>query len=268
MECHRIQEINYNDWSGAFLDRHAGKRIPISGSIELTFRCNNNCVHCYCNISANDRSEMAKEMNTFMINNIFDQITDEGCLYLLITGGEPLLRSDFREIYLYAKKKGLLITLFTNATMITEEMADFLSEWKPLSMEITLYGMTEETYEKVTGIPGSYRRCMDGIKRLIERNIPLELKTIAMSVNCHEIKDMKKYSEGLGIKFRFDPVLNSRLDGGKSPAYYRLSPDEVIMLDVINEERFKEWREFCEKYLGPLGLISCITVALDLIRFI
>src|SRR3990170_6241101 len=217
MDCPKIHEINYNDWSSAFHMRNAEKRIPISGSLELTFRCNNNCIHCYCNMSSNDRSEMAKEMDTFMINRILDQIADEGCLWLMITGGEPLLRPDFKEIYLYAKKKGMLLALFTNGTFIDEEIADFLAEWTPYSIEITLYGVTEKTYENITRVYGSYRRCIKGIELLLERKVPLELKTMAIRQNIHELPIMKRYAESLGLKFRFDPMINSRLDIGKSP---------------------------------------------------
>lgn len=252
MDCPGIPKITYSDWGKTLHEKVFTKRTPISGSLELTFRCNNNCIHCYCNLPTNDCKEMAKELSKAEIYRILDEIVDEGCLWLLITGGEPLLRHNFKDIYLYAKKKGLLITLFTNGTLITEEIAAFLSEWPPLSIEITLYGITESTYEKITRVPNSYRKCMDGINRLLEKKLPVELKTIAMTVNLQELGDMQRYVETLGLKFRFDPTLNVRLDGGKSPACYRLSPQEVVRLDTTDEKRLKEWLEFCDKYIiGP-----------------
>ncbi|MEK6693359.1 MAG: radical SAM protein [Nitrospirota bacterium] len=250
MECQRIHEINYNDWSNVFHNRNLDKRVPISGSLELTFRCNNNCIHCYCNIPANDRNEMSKEMSTSMATRILSEIADEGCLWLLLTGGEPLLRPDFKEIYLYAKKKGMLIILFTNGTLINEEIADLLSEWMPYSVEITLYGATENTYEDVTRVHGSYRQCMKGIELLLERKIPLELKTMAIRQNVHELPVMKKYAEDLGLKFRFDPIINARLDMCKNPQSTRIDIEDVIRLDLEDEKRLKEWKEFCEKYIG------------------
>ena len=108
---------------------------------------------------------------------------DEGCRWLLLTGGEPFLRPDFLDIYTNANKKGLLLTLFTNGTLLTPRSADLLAERRPFAIEITLYGATQQTYERITGIPGSYARCRRGIDLLLERNLPLKLKTMVMTLN-------------------------------------------------------------------------------------
>ena len=134
------------------------KRIPLTGSIELTHRCNLRCVHCYCNLPAGERKAMSRELTTEEVLDIYDQIAEAGCLWLLITGGEPLLRKDFREALAGAKQRGFILTLFTNGTLITPETADFLTEWRPYSIEITLYGATRETYEKITGVPALLRK--------------------------------------------------------------------------------------------------------------
>lgn len=251
MECPHIPLINYGEFSERFHDKILSQRIPTDGSIEVTARCNLRCVHCYINLPLNDRAAQEKELSYKEFCNIIDQIVDEGCLWLLLTGGEPFIRPDFLDIYTYAKKKGLLITLFTNGTTITPRIADYLAEWRPFNMEITLYGRTLETYEKITGVPGSYDRCMKGIELLLERKLPLKLKTMVMTLNKHEIGDMQEYAEGLGLEFRFDPVLNLRLDGNQKPAEFRISPEEVVALDLADEKRIKEWREFCDKFGGP-----------------
>ena len=251
MECPHIPEISYTEFGERLNKRVVAERIPVSGSFELTFRCNLRCAHCYCNLSANDQNTIEKELTTEEAFNIFDQIAEAGCLWLLITGGEPLLRSDFFEIYTYAKKKGFIITLFTNGTLITPEIADYLAQWPPFKVEITLYGVTTETHERVTGIQGSYNRSQRGIDLLLERKIPLELKTMAMTLNKDELWRIKEYAEGLGLKFRFDPILNPRLDGSKTPCQFRLSPEEVVDLDLNDAKRVKEWQEFCEKFVGP-----------------
>jgi radical SAM protein with 4Fe4S-binding SPASM domain len=250
MECPHIPVINYGDFSKRFHERVADKRIPITGSIEVTARCNLRCVHCYINLPLNDRTAQEKELTYKEFCNIIDQIVDEGCLWLLLTGGEPFIRQDFLDIYIYAKKKGLLITVFTNGTTITPRIADYLAEWRPFSLEITLYGRTKKIYESVTGVPGSYEKCMQGIELLLQRKIPLKLKTMVMTLNKHEIWDMKKYAEELGVEFRFDPVLNMRIDGDHKPADFRISPEEVVDLDLNDEKRIKEWREFCDKFGG------------------
>src|SRR5439155_23363128 len=108
---------------------------------------------------------------------ILDELANTGCLWMLYTGGEIFARRDFLEIYGYAKRKGFLITLFTNGTLITARVADILAVARPFSIEITLYGRTRETYEQLTGIPGSFDKCMRGIDLLLERGLPLKLKT-------------------------------------------------------------------------------------------
>lgn len=260
MECPPIPNISYAQFGERLNKEVLAQRIPIKGSFELTFRCNLHCAHCYCNLPLNDQEAIENELMTEEIFNIFDQIAEAGCLWLLITGGEPLLRKDFLETYTYAKKKGFLITLFTNGTLITQEVADYLAEWQPFSVEITLYGATKDTYESVTRIPGSFKRCKRGIDLLLERKIPLGLKTMMMTLNHNELFQMREYAEELGVKFRFDPTLNPRLDGSKTPCKFRLSPEEVVKLDLADEKRVKEWREYCEKFTGSFhadGLFTC-----------
>src|SRR5581483_8666504 len=189
-----------------------------------------------------DVSARRREMSLDDHKRVLDELSDMGCLWLLYTGGEIFARHDFLDIYTYAKQKGFLITLFTNGTMITERIADYLKELPPFSIEITLYGGTKETYEALTGIPGSYEKCFRGIKLLLDRNLPLKLKTVAVSLNVHEIALMKSISEELGLEFKFDSMINPRIDCSSSPLAVRLSPAEIVALDLDDPERVAEWR--------------------------
>ncbi|MCJ7595683.1 MAG: radical SAM protein [Desulfobacterales bacterium] len=251
MDFSSMPHIGYGQLAERLNKEIIAKRIPVHGSLELTFRCNLRCVHCYCNLSAGDRDALTNELTTEEVYHILDQIAEAGCLWLLITGGEPLLRKDFLEIYGYAKKRGFLITLFTNGTSITRRIADHLAEWRPHLVEISLYGATKETYESITRVPGSFDRCNRGIDLLLERELPLGLKTMAMTLNHGEISLIKEYADNLGVRFRFDPALNPRLDGAKTPCHYRLSPEEVVALDRMDEKRAGEWRAFCERAIRP-----------------
>jgi radical SAM protein with 4Fe4S-binding SPASM domain len=184
---------------------------------------------------------------------ILDQITEAGCFWLLYTGGEVFARPDFLDIYAYAKRKGLLITLFTNGTLITPEAADRLAEWRPFAIEITLYGYTKETHERVTRVPGSYAQCMRGIRLLMERRLPLKLKTMVIEPNKHELWDMKRFVEDdLGVDFKFDAMINPRLDASLDPLRVRLSPREVVDLDLRDSKKMLELRKFCERFNGPV----------------
>jgi radical SAM protein with 4Fe4S-binding SPASM domain len=249
VDCPHIPELRYGEFSKRLHEKVAGQRIPIVGSLELTFRCNLRCVHCYVAHGHGGIPDQT-ELSYGEICNILDQIVDEGCLWLLLTGGEPLLRPDFLDIYTYAKRKGLLFNLFTNGTLITPRIADYLADWRPFVVEITLYGRTQETYERITGVPGSHARCMQGIDLLLERGVPLKLKTMLMTLNQHELWDIKAYAESLGVAFRFDPMMNAGLEGSRAPIAFRLSPEEVVQFDLADAKRLAEWQQFWERSLG------------------
>lgn len=236
MGCLQIPIIPYREFSYPIHDEAARRNIPIVGELELTSRCNLDCAHCYCIRDINK-----KELTFYETCHILDEITEAGCFWLLITGGEPLIRSDFLDIYTHAKKKGMIITLFTNGTLITSRIADYLKEWPPFSVEISLYGATQETYEKVTAVPGSYKQCLNGIEMLIQRNIPLKLKTLITTLNKHELVMMKRYAEERNLDFRFDALINPRLDGSKKPCRFRIPPYEAVELDMADSKRRELW---------------------------
>jgi radical SAM protein with 4Fe4S-binding SPASM domain len=248
MDCPYIPELSVGAFSQALTRRLSGGRYPIVGSIELTLRCNLRCQHCY--VSHGHTGVPGKqELSTAELKHILDEITDAGTLWLLLTGGEPLLRRDFPQIYTYAIQKGMLLTLFTNGTLLTPKKADLLAEWRPHNIEITLYGYTQETYERVTGVPGSHARCMRGIELLLERGLPLKLKTMAMTLNVHELPAMQAFAESLGVSFRFDGMLNESVQPGSSrPAELRLSPRQIVQLDLDDPQRMASWEQFTAQY--------------------
>lgn len=247
-----MNTLSYADFSAKVHSNTSRKRIPLDASIDLTYRCNNKCVHCYCNLPENDGQAIKEELSTVEVKKLLDDLASMGSLWLLITGGEPLLRQDFEEIYLYAKKKGFIITLFTNGTLVDDKTVGLLIKYPPFVVEISLYGATRETYEKVTGVKGSYERCMNGIKKIAGSGIKLKLKTMALTINQHEIEVMDRMARELGCEFRFDPTINKRIDNNtfSDPAKYRISPEDVVRLDKAFPKRMEEWKEFCDKFVG------------------
>jgi radical SAM protein with 4Fe4S-binding SPASM domain len=246
----RVPEISFLEFrERAGLDT---RRVPIEGTIEPSFRCNLNCVHCYVNEPAGSREIADREMSLERLEELVDEIVDEGCLFVLFTGGEIFVRPDFPELYLYARRRGLLVTLFTNGTLITDRLADLLAEHPPESIEISLYGMTKETYERVTRVPGSYERCLEGIRRLVDRGLPVALKTMALAWNQNEVEQMEAYARGLGLEFRFDSSLNPRVDcGANRNAELQVSPERALALDLGSPGKLEELREFCAKFTRP-----------------
>jgi radical SAM protein with 4Fe4S-binding SPASM domain len=248
LECPKIPEMTCSEFVACLDKRLDKRRIPWSASMELTARCNLKCAHCYINVPADDQNARKLELTSYEIYHLIDSMVEEGTLWLLLTGGEPLLRPDFSDIYIYAKRKGLLINLFTNATLVSDEIADLLAEYPLSSVEVTLYGATERTYEKVTNLPGSYSRCIRGIQLLLDRSIKVELKSMVLSMNRHEIHDMKSYAEKLGVNFRYDPLLNARLDGGLGPLKFRIPPEDVIALDMSDRRREESLLSFIKTF--------------------
>jgi MoaA/NifB/PqqE/SkfB family radical SAM enzyme len=247
-----MNTISYSDFSAKVHSASSKKRIPLDVGLDLTYRCNNKCVHCYCNLPADDKKALQEELKTDEVKNLLDELASMGSLWLLITGGEPLLRPDFEEIYLHAKKKGFLITLFTNGTLIDDKTIKFLSGYPPFVVEITLYGATKETYEKVTRVKGSYEKCINGIEGILSSGIKLKLKSMAITINKHEIEAMDRMAQEYGCAFRFDPIIQKRTDSNNysEPVKYRIKPEDVVRLDMAFPKRMKEWYKFCVTYLG------------------
>jgi radical SAM protein with 4Fe4S-binding SPASM domain len=228
------------------------RRIPIEGTVETTFRCNLNCVHCYVNEPAGATEVAERELSLERLKALVDEVVAEGCLFVLFTGGEILVRSDFPEIYLYARSRGLLITVFTNGTLITDRIADLFAEHTPESIEITLYGMTKQTYERVTRVPGSYEKCLAGIRRLVDRKLPVTLKTMALTWNRDEVEAMEAYARGLGLDFRLDSSLNARVDcGANRNRELQISPERALQLNLGTPGALEELRQFCQRFANP-----------------
>jgi radical SAM protein with 4Fe4S-binding SPASM domain len=245
-----MNEQTYGSFSKDLHDRQSRRRTPGEVSIEVTRRCPLKCLHCYNNLPMNDRAARSQELTFEEHCKLLDELAEAGCLWLLYTGGEIFARADFLQIYTEAKKRGFLITLFTNGTLITPKVADYLAEWRPFAIEITLYGATRETYEALTKVPGSYDRCLRGIRLLLERNLPLKLKTVPTTINQHEVYEMKRMSEEeFGVQFKFDPLVNPRIDCSQSPIEIRLSPEEAVTLDFMDQQREREYGELVAKEL-------------------
>jgi radical SAM protein with 4Fe4S-binding SPASM domain len=243
-----LEQLSYGEFSAALHERQSGERVPLQVSIEVTRRCPLECLHCYNNLPMGDLEAKNREMTKEEHFRVLDELVEMGCFWILYTGGEIFARKDFLEIYTYAKKKGFLITLFTNGTIINEHIADYLAEWPPFAIEITLYGRTRETYEALTMIPGSYDRCLKGIKLLKERGLPLKLKTVATSINKHEVMSMRRFAEEeLGVEFKFDSQINPRIDCSQSPLAVRLTPEEVVALDMAEPRGVSEYRRLSKR---------------------
>lgn len=243
MDCSSVPVLDFVEWSQNVASRIAGERHPLKCTFELTERCNLRCVHCYINQPAGSTEARSKEMSTAEIKHLLEKIAEAGCLFLVFTGGEALLRPDFPEIYRHAVQLGFLVTVFTNGTLITPAIADLFAEYHPMAVEITLYGATRETYEKVTGVQGSFDLCMQGIDRLMARGLKVRLKTFVITLNRHELPQIQSLAEDLGVEFRSDGLMWPRLDGDKDIMQYQLSLEELVDIQTDDQKKLLEWEQ-------------------------
>jgi radical SAM protein with 4Fe4S-binding SPASM domain len=243
-----VDSTTYSQFSRSIHERFGGERAPLEVSVEVTRRCPLHCLQCYNNLALGDQRARSSELSKDEHFHLLDDLAELGCFWLLYTGGEIFARKDFLEIYTYAKKKGFLITLFTNGVLIDEAVADHLAEWPPFAIEITLYGRSQKTYEALTSVPGSYARCMRAIELLRERRLPLKLKTVSTTVNKHEVWAMKRFAEEeLHTEFKFDSLINARIDCSQGPLAVRLSPEEIVALDMSMPKVAAEYRTLAQR---------------------
>jgi len=260
MSASEIPEISSRELGRRLLERLPGDSFPLSGQWELTYRCNLTCVMCYTD-PFNTPERVRQELPYNEITRILDELDEAGCVELCFTGGEPLARSDFLDIYTYAKRKGFLLTVFTNATLITKRVADHWVEYPPLMIEVSLHGLTEASFESITQCRGSYGRCLEGIRLILKRNIPLTLKTTGMTVNRDEILRIKEFVDGLGkVQYKFGSRIRPRLDGSVDVYRYQLPADAVTAIEQaepeFSAERTRQDRERGELLRQGTGLCA------------
>ena len=235
----------------ALWDKLKSKRAPLSFDLEITARCNLHCRHCYINLPSSDPQARSGELTVQEIDTIADQAVSLGAIWVLISGGEPLLRDDFREIYLGLKRKGLLVSVFTNATLVRDEHIDMFRKYPPRDIEVTVYGASPETYERVTRRPGSFAAFTNGLNRLLESGVKVRLKAMALRSNFHELPAIAAFCrERTKDFFRFDPQLHLRFDRDERRnaeiRAERLTPGEIVALERADEERFTSMRKGCD----------------------
>jgi radical SAM protein with 4Fe4S-binding SPASM domain len=248
------------DRLSAMVDRAYAQRVPLNGSIAMTHRCHLRCVHCYLGCER-QALPVGGELDTAFWLSLVDQVADVGCLNLLITGGEPLLRPDFAEVYTRAKERGVLVTVFTNATLVDERIVRVFEELPPEQVEVTLYGASEEVYERVTGVRGSYRRCLAGVDALLSRGVEVGLKAVIMTDNQHEMPALRAMAADRGVAFRVDGALFPCRDGDRGPLDHRVSAADAVAIEMEDDGLRRRTADYFERTKGlPPGrrLFDCM----------
>lgn len=236
------------EWTLGFRTRAYHGRVPISATLELTSRCNLRCQHCYLGNQDEQHRKRDQERDTAAVLKSLDEWAEAGCLYLLITGGDPMMRKDFPQVYRHARELGMLVTVFCDGILVNDAIIELFRELPPRKVEISIYGGTAATYETVTRVPGSHAAAWKGIRRLHENGIRIGLKTVLMTLNQHELDLMERQAAELGVPFRYDAAIFPCLpNGSDTPLDLRVDPEVVVQRDMASPERRKQWLDKIEQ---------------------
>ena len=231
--------------------------IPLSGGFELLPLCNMNCDMCFIRLSQEEVNKSGRIRNAEEWLSLAKEMKEAGTLFILLTGGEPLLYKEFKKLYKGLKDMGMILTLNTNGTLINEEMADFLAENKPRRINITLYGGSNDTYERLCHNPKGFDQTVRGIKLLKERNVDVKMNVTVVKENLDDLPKIIETAYKLDVPFETNTYMFPVTKGikGDFNKESRLTPKEVAHTDIAlrynteTEESFMRNRiDFLNKY--------------------
>ncbi len=211
--------------------------LPMTALWEITYACNHKCSFCY-NCPERGQRELGKDQ----IIDGLRKIADLGCVFLVLSGGEPLTRPDFFDIAWAGKRLGFAIRIYTNGYLVDEIVARKMRDLMPFEIEISFHGARAESFDRLTGVPGSFERVIQGIKNLRKHDLKVNMKCPITRWNQGELREIKALAESLGCHAEFDPVITPRDDGDTSPLALQADREFLDRLwspeyaDITNEE--------------------------------
>jgi radical SAM protein with 4Fe4S-binding SPASM domain len=218
--------------------------IPLSVQLDLTYRCNERCVHCYLD------HEDHGEMTTSEIKNLLDQMAEAGVFYLTISGGEIFMRRDFFEILEHAHARTFCIKLKTNGILIRGKEAERIRSLGVESVQISIYSHRPEIHDAITKAPGSLRRSMNAIRLLVAQGIRVDMANVLMIHNVGDYAGVKALAAELGAQFIVDPTITPMMDGDRS--ILNLNIDEAALRKVFRDEAVAgNVEQLCAPPKGP-----------------
>ena len=226
---HTIPTIQYGTFSRRLHEQAAAKQSVIKAQLELTYRCNLHCRHCYTD-PYNSKDFFSRELTLDEIHRLLDEMQQIGIVWLNLTGGDIFMHPHFFDIYAAAVRKGFLLQLYTNGTLFTHATIQRLLQMPPFTIDISCHSVTETWFDWFTQVPGSFRAFVRGLELLRDSGLPFTLKTKAMNWNRDEMPAIKQFVESFGQEFGFTTSLSPRLNGDLSSLAYRVAPDEVAVL--------------------------------------
>jgi radical SAM protein with 4Fe4S-binding SPASM domain len=218
-------------------DRALEQRVPLSVQFDLTYRCNERCVHCY--LDHDDHGELT----TAEVKGVLDQLASAGTLFLIFSGGELLLRKDLFEVLAYARALGFDIKLKTNAILLGEREADRIRDLGVRSVQVSIYSHRPEVHDGITKVPGSLHRSLAAIRFLQARGLHVLIANVLMRQNAGDYPHVRALAAELGVECTIDPTITPKMDGDTSilnlripePQLLRVYTDKSLIGDPANE---------------------------------
>ncbi|MGC4098789.1 MAG: radical SAM protein [Nitrospira sp.] len=221
-----IPTVPYGTFSRKVHDWSTQHFQVVKAQLELTYRCNLRCRHCYTD-PYNDSRFFPRELTLDELYRLLDELQDLGVIWLNLSGGDVFMHPHFFEIYERAHEKGFLLQLYTNGTLFTRAVIQRLQAMPPFTIDISCHTLNETRFDWFTQVPGSYHAFMRGIALLRDSSLPFTLKTKLMDWNADELHDLRRFTESLGQPFGYTTSLSPRLDGDCSSLAYRISPEDL-----------------------------------------
>ena len=229
-------------------------RLPLDGSLELTPLCNMDCKMCYVKMTADQQEAIAPLKSKEEWLAMAEELKSAGVLYLLLTGGEPFSRKDFKDIYIALQSMGFFITINSNGTLIDEKVMEWLRDYPPARINITMYGASDETYKKLCMFSQGFTRVTRGIRLLLDAGIDVKVNFTVTSYNKGDMETVISLIKEWGMfsqvaTYIFPPM---RKDASAIGYNDRMSPEEAAYVDIV--------REICqsgeEKFLAHLEAVE------------
>ena len=220
--------------------------IPLSVHLDLTYRCNERCIHCY--LDHDDHGEMTLGE----IKTLLEQLADAGVFFLILSGGEIFLRRDLFAIVEHARRLSFSVKLKTNAVMIRGSKARRLAALGVESVQVSVYSHRAEVHDAITKLPGSFRRTIEGIRLLRENGVKVSVANVLMKDNASDYRDVRTLADALGADCTVDPTITPMMDGGRS--VLDLNVDAPTLEQVMHDATLVgDADAFCAPPTGPLA---------------
>lgn len=254
-------QLNLTTVERRLFDMARPRGIPINGSIELLPLCNMNCDMCYVRLSAEEMKKQGRMRTADEWLALAQEMKRAGTLFLLLTGGEPLVYPDFRRLYLALKDMGMILTVNTNATLIDESWAAFFGAHKPRRINVTLYGADEETYANLCHYPGGFEKTLRGVRLLRQNDVDVRLGFSVTKENVPHIDRMYEIAAGLDVPVNVDTYMLPATREREKPfaQQSRILPEEAARIQVDAVRRGmagKDFKEHARLVLAALDQIA------------